>query len=488
MGQGALPRLLRDLYLQRRTGLLHFTRGSDTGSVCFIKGHIAWGQSSILECRLGAVLVRHDLVAQESIDQAYELVGGGKRLGDVLLEAGGLDRETLDQALALQVRETLQALFRWHDGSLRFEEHPADFFKGYDQALRVSTGDLILDAVWCISDPEVIRRALGDLSRPVALTTDPLLRFQRITMSQTDGLLISLADGVRSAREVLSMAGEDPEDAERNLFGLLCTGLLDLVDAPPAPEPVEELPLTREEVLRAHDGLAARNHFEVLGLTRSASTEDAQQAFARLAQRFHPDAQHDPELAGVRAQIEDIFTRVAEAGRVLTVPPRRAEYERRLVLNEVQGLLRSTEPVVQPEPPAALDPMDLALSHEQMVVKAEQEFAEGRYWDALQVVEAVMGELEGRMRAARLPAPRPRAGPEPEVAEGSRGADQGGAGGGSGKRGRAVPAGAALQGGRTGVTGDGDVSQGAGAAAAACGGVGGVGVSGLPTLCSAPRT
>ncbi|MET0557024.1 MAG: DUF4388 domain-containing protein [Vicinamibacteria bacterium] len=393
IAQGRLPPLLRDLYLGRHTGLLHFERVNESGSVCFIKGHIAWGQSSIEECRLGPVLVRHGLVAQESIDQAYEIVGAGKRLGDVLLEGGALDRETLNHALALQVRETLLAVFAWTEGIWRFEEHQAEFFKGYDDALRMSTGDLILDAVWSIADPEIVTYALGDLDRPIALTTDPLLRFQRITLTEMDGRLVSLADGVRTAAEILALSPNDAQEAQRSLFGLLCTGLVEAVDSFPAVE-AEEEPLTRDEVLETHRLLPTRNHFEVLGVAHTATLDQIREAFVRLARRFHPDVQHQPELAGLRSQIEEIFTRLADADRVLSAPPRRAEYERRLALSEVQTLLHSSpEPPTPPreEPPPAATP-------EEVVAQAEHLAAEGRHWDALTAIDGVVGGLTGRLR------------------------------------------------------------------------------------------
>jgi tetratricopeptide (TPR) repeat protein len=246
-----------------------------------------------------------------------------------------------------------------------------------------------------VADPDVVRYALGDLNRPLALSTDPLLRFQKIALTRMDGLLVSQADGVRTAREVLASVPEDLQEAERSLFGLLCTGMLEMVDVPAAP--AVELPLMREDVLEMHRALAARDHFEVLGIPRSATSDDARTAFVRLARRFHPDAQADPELAGLRTQLEEIFTRLADADRVLSVPPRRAEYEKRLALSEVQSLLHpASEETAEAAPP--LDPMALAMTHEQMLVSAEQEFAEGRYWDALQVVESVLGELQGRMR------------------------------------------------------------------------------------------
>lgn len=396
IAQGRLPPLLRDLYLGRRTGLLHFERLAESGSVCFIKGHIAWGQSSIAECRLGPVLVRHGLIAQESIDQAYEIVGGGRRLGDVLLEGGALDRDTLDQALALQVRETLLAVFAWTEGTWRFEEHPPEYFKGYDGALRMSTGDLILDAVWSVADPEVVTYALGDLDRPVALTTDPLLRFQRITLTEMDGRLVSLADGVRTAAEILALSPNDAQEAQRSLFGLLCTGLLEAVDSfPPIGEPEEE-PLTREEIVETHRLLPTRDHFEVLGLSRAATLDQIREAFVRLARRFHPDAQHQPELAGLGTQIEEIFTRLADADRVLSAPPRRAEYERRLALSEVQGLLHSSPSPPQREPPR--EEPSPASTPEEVVARAEHDAAEGRHWDALTAIDGVVGGLQGRLR------------------------------------------------------------------------------------------
>lgn len=394
---GVLPGLLRDLYVQRCTGLLHFTRQADRGSVCFIKGHIAWGQSSLEECRLGPVLVRHGLVSQESIDQAYELVGGGKRLGDVLLESGGLDRERLDQALALQVRETLLIVFGWPEGRWRFEQHDPEHFRGYDHALGISTGDLIMDAVWCVADPDVIRYALGDLDRPLALTTDPLLRYQQVTLTQMDRLLVSQADGLRSANEAMALVPEDAHEAYRSLFGLLCVGLLELVDLPePQAPPAPDVPPTREEVLEMHQDLAAKDHFEILGLMRTASVDEAHAAFVRLARRFHPDTQSVPELAGLRTQIEEIFARLAEADRVLTAPPRRAEYERRMALADVQPML-NVRPDAEPAAPA-YDPLAQAAGHEQAMKDGELAFAEGRYWDALQIVDAVLPEMLGRQR------------------------------------------------------------------------------------------
>jgi len=396
---GIFPGILRRLYLEHRTGLLEINNGADRCSVCFINGRIAWGQASMTECQLGPVVVRHGLVSQEALDQVVDLVGGGKRLGELLLELGSMDRQTLDDALALQVRETLLAAFAWLQGSWRFEEHPADRFKGYDQELRIATGDLILDAVWSVSDPDLVRYALGNLDRPLSLTTDPMLRYQRLTLTPTDGLLLSHVDGLRTAREVLAMMPADAPETERCLLGLLCTGMIEPLLARQAAAPTRDEPLTREEVLREHASLASRDHFQILRLPTAVSEQDAAAAWVRLARRFHPDAQADPALAPLRPELEAILARMSVAASVLTDPGRRSAYESALMVARLGGgALGEAELALSPAAPAAVD----FQSPDDVLLQAETELAEGRYWDALQAVEAIFESLSPKLRTRGL--------------------------------------------------------------------------------------
>ena len=400
IAQGIFPGVLRRLYLQHRTGLLQISDDKDRCSVCFIDGRIAWGQASMAECQLGAVLVRHGIVSQEVLDQVFDLVGGGKRLGDLLIELGSMDRATLDDALALQVRETLLAAFAWLEGAWRFEDHPADRFKGYDHELRISTGDLILDAVWSVGDPDLVRYALGNLDRSLGLTTDPMLRYQRLNLTPTDGLLLSHVDGLRTAREVLSLMPSDALETERCLLGLLCTGIIEPVSAQSAAATPPEQPLTREEVLREHASLASRDHFQMLRLPTAASEKDAAAAWVRLARRFHPDSQTDPALASLRAQREAILARMGVAASVLTDPARRSAYESALLVARLGGGSLGESELTQ-APPAAPAAVDFQ-SAEDVLTQAETEYAEGRYWDALQALEVVFESLSPKQRSRAL--------------------------------------------------------------------------------------
>ncbi len=297
LSEGVLPGLLRDIYVGRRTGLLHMLHGHDRASILFIHGDIVHGSTTIKECHLGECLVRHAKITQSDLDRATNTVlRTHQRLGQVLVELGIVEPQALGEALALHVREILLCVFAWSEGTYELEEQPEAAFRGYDRALGLSTGEVILDAVWSVTDADVLRYALGDVDRVLVLTTDPLLRFQRVTLSPTDGYILSRVDGALTAREILAIAPVGRDEAQRSLFGLLCIGMVEWLPKAgrTAPPPVE---VTPGEIVALHSRLAQSDHFQILGLTQDASDADVKAAYLRLSRRFHPDihrrAAHD---------------------------------------------------------------------------------------------------------------------------------------------------------------------------------------------------
>ncbi|MCB0358708.1 MAG: DnaJ domain-containing protein, partial [Bdellovibrionales bacterium] len=66
--------------------------------------------------------------------------------------------------------------------------------------------------------------------------------------------------------------------------------------------------------------VAFRDYYEVLGVSRTASKEEIQKAYKRLARKFHPDVNKE-------AGAEDKFKEVAEAYEVLKDPEKRKRYD-----------------------------------------------------------------------------------------------------------------------------------------------------------------
>ncbi|MEQ9005403.1 MAG: DnaJ domain-containing protein, partial [Pseudomonadales bacterium] len=63
-----------------------------------------------------------------------------------------------------------------------------------------------------------------------------------------------------------------------------------------------------------------RDYYAVLGVDRKASADDIKKAYRRLARKFHPDVNAEPDA-------EDRFKEVGEAYEVLSDPEKRAAYD-----------------------------------------------------------------------------------------------------------------------------------------------------------------
>ncbi len=436
LAEGVLPGLLRDLYVGRKTGLLTFARGDERRSVHVRGGHLVNADSNVREERMGEAMVRQGRITEGDLKRALGfMIRDKKRLGVVLMELGLIDKDGLEDAVARHVYAILAKVFTWTEGEYEFHEQDESAPQQGEVTLKLSTGDLILEAARGVQDPDVVRYSLGDIDRVVGLSNDPLLRFQRINLSPTDGYLLSRVDGTLSAREVMQLIPLPLEETQKSLFGLVSTGVVEFLPLPPRPRPTLEragpkgraasaLPAAgemlqppapppppapvaapppekvvppdarRQEILEAHEALKTRTHFEVLGITREATEGQVKEAYFRMAKRFHPDAHHDPALSDLRDRLEAVFIRLGDAYEVLRNPRIRASYEKALDARTP----RAEPAAVTVLPPEEPDPRKEARLAEEAIRKAARSVATEKYWEAIQLLEPAIGRVEGKVR------------------------------------------------------------------------------------------
>lgn len=422
LSEGVLPGLLRELYVGRRTGFLRFSRGEEEARVLFIQGQMVRASTNVGEDRLGETLVKHGLLSEEDLLRATAVVlRDHTRLGTALVDLGILDHAHLEEGLAVHLRENLLKIFSWHESTYEFEEVSKPASEDGDTTSLLSTGEMILEVVKRISDPDVIRYALGDIDRIVGLTTDPLLRFQKIQLTPADGYVVSRIDGTTSVRELVQMIPLVAEDAMRSLFGLVSTGVVEFLPLPPkappkssplvapAAVPVSTAPAPgppvssesqapadteRSEIVELFEGLKTKNHFEVLGIPKASSEAQVKEAYFRLAKRFHPDAHRDPALSALKEQMQAIFIRLGEAYEVLKNPKSRSAYETDLASRAPRG------PSTAPAPtPAPMDDAALLLRRaEDVYRKADKLIQEEKFWDAIQLLEPAIPTGKERIK------------------------------------------------------------------------------------------
>jgi DnaJ domain len=95
--------------------------------------------------------------------------------------------------------------------------------------------------------------------------------------------------------------------------------------------PKDETPEAQLQRLTAlHAKIASANHFEALGVARTAAAAEVKRIFFLLARELHPDTVVDLSQEKLRALKEALFARVNEAAQVLGDEKRRKEYEAEL--------------------------------------------------------------------------------------------------------------------------------------------------------------
>ncbi|MCL4820304.1 MAG: DnaJ domain-containing protein [Vicinamibacteria bacterium] len=407
---GVLPDVLRQLYAERRSGDLVLLEGAHRTRFRVVRGHIVHAQSSDPKLHFGALLLESDQISRENFELASAIVRAGQaRLGEALIMMGFLDAEQVEAGLAYHVRRVLQQALAWRLGHLAFVPKDADPSDPYDRPLPETTGEMVAAAARELPD-EVVAWHLGDESRVLVPAQDPLVRFQRTSLTAIDGFVLSRVDGTLTAAEVVGATALSPTDVRRALFLLLCIGLVEFASEAPR-MPRDSAQFLRQEIETLWADLRNRDHFAVLGVGREATAAEIKAAFYRQAKRYHPDVHHDPALVDLGAKLEDIFGRVVEAHKVLADSESRGRYRAALERLEtapapIAG--SGSSPgfqfrIVVKEgtpgsivPPAPVDPAG-------MYNRALGRFDEGRYWEAIAILGELVPIAEGAERArARL--------------------------------------------------------------------------------------
>ena len=415
---GFLPTLLGELFIEGKSGVLRLARGDQAQNVRLRNGRI-------IQVRTTPPERSNETPLPGSLD---------KRLGFMLQQLGiPKDKPRREPPQLQGGREALIEALTWEEGTYAFEEQPVPASEAEDASPDLSMPEVIQEAVRRLENSNV-DDVLGDVDR--VLTLGPGER-QVINLTPTDRLVLSRVDGARTIREVIERTPVASEEARQSLFSLLFAGVVECVSARADEKPVDEKPAEqvradaepvavteaapppaghaapvvhdeavearRREMQDALQDLLRKNHFEVLGVPRGASDLEIKEAYFGLVKQFHPDRQTDPALADLRKELEALFIRIGEAYEVLGHPRRRARYEA-----ELGGPLPG-------QPPEATVEAENALVADDAIRKAEQLMGESQYWDAIQLLEAVIPGIqsmrlkhEAQVRLARAYTKNPK--------------------------------------------------------------------------------
>jgi hypothetical protein len=226
----SFPYVLVNLYRQGATGSLKVTGAGHPKALYFRGGRVLFGSSNDPRDQLGAILIEAGKVTREQLDEVNAKVGPGNPLAKVLAESGFVNQRELADAARHKVERILADVLSWDSGSFEFEDGVLP--KGAVD-LKLSTEKLLLAAVQSIPDRAFALRhvELGSVLEPVP-GGDAALTEVRADVWP----LLERLDGQRSLKDAIALTRLDDFEAAKTACALLFLGAVKRRAAADSPE------------------------------------------------------------------------------------------------------------------------------------------------------------------------------------------------------------------------------------------------------------
>ncbi|HEU0301022.1 MAG TPA: DUF4388 domain-containing protein [Longimicrobium sp.] len=308
----ALTDVFQLLDLSRKTGTLSIAPEGGRhrpALVRFDRGAVVGAELGQAHERLGHLLLRAGKVTEAQIHAARraQQQSPGRALGTVLVEQGVVTEDDVRRQLRFQIQEIVFELIQWKEGYFRFEEGPPA--SNGNVGVRVSTESLLMEAARRVDEWSTLETRIPHMAVvPVLVADSP--DGPTLDLHPTEWEVLAEIDGQRPLKLIASSLGRSDFEVAKIAYGLVSTGVVDILEEPPEPAPAVPM----ERPLRDALGEAQ------LALADGAA-DRARRILDELA-RGHPDR---PEIYTLLAQAHRRLGRWGEAlialGRAAALDP-----------------------------------------------------------------------------------------------------------------------------------------------------------------------
>lgn len=286
--EASLPDVVQLLFFGRRTGCLALSDRQRFGSIYFEDGWIIYATIVNRRDRIGDLLLRAGTITREQLEQALAMqaVARGRRLGEILVNIGALTPEELKRVVRFQIEEAVYTLFAWTQGSFTFDAGVRPEVEGGLD--RINPENLLLEGARRIDEWTLIEKKIPSFDLVFALDRGALAN-ESLAFTEAQRRVLPLIDGVRDTREVIEASGLADFDAAQAMFGLITAGLAQRVGTSSKTTPARLLEAHIEE----HRNLG-------VAFLRTDMLDEAAREFRRVVE-LRPSEGSAPFFLGVIA-------------------------------------------------------------------------------------------------------------------------------------------------------------------------------------------
>lgn len=283
------------LAMGAKTGCLSVTDRSRFGQIFFDRGRITFATIVNRRDRLGDLLVREEAITHEQLQRAVDDQADrpDRRLGELLLESGAIDTDTLTSFIERQIEEAIYYLFTWKRGNFYFEVGKTP--ENAEILISVNPETLLLEGARRVDEWSVIEKKVPSLDLIFGLERERLDE-AAVDLTPEQESVVELIDGERTVEEIAECSGLGEFATGKALYGLIQAGFAYRVGR------------RQEEAIVPTDVNEARN----LGIAfyQTSMLDDAEREFQRVLDT-------DPQDARARHYLALISLRKGDPGEAV---------------------------------------------------------------------------------------------------------------------------------------------------------------------------
>lgn len=324
--------------------------------IYFDNGELIYAASNLRPHRLLESLRRWRVITEEQYKALSTEPKTDAEAARALVEKRVLTEDALREVRAQQVMDVLRPALLWTEGAWSFDPRVR---LSEEARIELELSGLFMEAARRLPRDWVAAR-YSNTNEKLHPRADGS---NNANLQPIEAFVLSRIDSSMRLHELLSISGLPREETLHACYALELGGLIERERSRRAftPEEVakaqalsaaaarsaatqERAPEARkvEEAKKAEpvvdekselEELFARvgratNHYEVLGVARSADQDTLKQTYHRLARRFHPDRFHQD--AALYSRVQDVFAKVTQAYDTLRDRAARASYDLKL--------------------------------------------------------------------------------------------------------------------------------------------------------------
>jgi hypothetical protein len=159
-----IAEILQLIGQQMKSGVLHLESHDEEIHIALSEGSVVRAEQVGRKAneRLGAMLVRAEVISQPELDQGLDLQRRTlRRLGDILVDLGSVSREDLREITHLQTTETIYRLFHWKSGTYEFEAGGVEWDRETAAPLRAES--VLMEGFRRVDEWPIVRKRIPSL-------------------------------------------------------------------------------------------------------------------------------------------------------------------------------------------------------------------------------------------------------------------------------------------------------------------------------------